>query len=193
MKNCILLLLSIFLLSISIKAQTFENFIDQLNTANPNERQVIVDSFMNVNEIFPFTEFDTLAHFIYQGNANSVTIAGDATFWNPNVLTMTNITGTDFWYHSTIYESDARLDYKFVINENNWILDPLNPDHCIGGYGPNSELSMPEYLPAPEIEFYNNIPHGTIHDTSFYSSNLNNSRTVQIYLPPDYSSKKEKN
>jgi enterochelin esterase family protein len=45
---------------------------------------------------------------------------------------------------------------------------------------------MPAYQPAPEINFYPNIPHGTIFDTTFTSLHLGNSRRIRVYVPPGY-------
>jgi len=167
--------------------QNFQQFIDRLNSLPEVDRQVVVDSFMNAGHSFPYVEYDTLTHFIYQGTAQNIKVAGDATFWSPELI-MIRITGTNFWYHTTSYPSDARLDYKFVVNGSNWILDPKNPYTCIGGFGPNSELRMPLYVVPPELTYDPNIPHGTLVDTNFSSSNLGNSRKVRIYLPPDYQS-----
>jgi enterochelin esterase-like enzyme len=183
MKKLLLGCLVIF--SQTMYSQNFLQFISYVNFLPENERQAKVDSFMNATSSFPVTESDTICTFIYKGVAQNVKIAGDFTGWGPN-LSMEAISGTDFWYNSTDFESDARLDYKYVLNGSNWILDPGNPYTCIGGYGPNSELRMPSYLVPPEIAYYATIPHGTIRDTSFYSNNLGNTRTVKIYLPPNY-------
>ena len=171
-------------------AQDFQQFINYVNSLPVNERQAKVDSFGSATPVFPVTENDTLCNFVYKGVAQTVKIAGDFTGWNPN-KTMIMITGTDFWYYSIHFESDARLDYKYVINGSSWILDPKNPYTCVGGYGPNSELRMPAYVVPPEISYYLLIPHGTIRDTSFYSTNLNNTRLVKIYLPPGYDNQKQ--
>jgi enterochelin esterase family protein len=114
-------------------------------------------------------------------------MAGDATEWAPNTP-LTNISGTNFWYLTTSYETDARLDYKFVINGSNWILDPKNLLTCSGGFGPNSELRMPGYTATPEIAYYASIPHGIIRDTTIHSNILGNNRQVRVYLPPGYPS-----
>jgi enterochelin esterase family protein len=174
----------------SSKAQTFQNFLDRINSLPETERQAVADSFMNTGISIPFIEYDTVVHYIYNAKAQSVSMAGDATGWNPN-QPFINISGCNFWYLTTYYENDARLDYKLVINTNNWILDPRNPNTCIGGYGPNSELRMPACLVPPEISYYNNIPHGTIRDTTFHSNNLGNNRSVKIYLPYGYPSGRE--
>ena len=126
------------------------------------------------------------AHFIYRGNANRVNVPGDANSWDPNAYSMTHVDGTDFWYLKQTFETDARLDYKFVLNGSGWILDPLNPYQVSGGYGPNSELRMPQYIPAPEIEYRPEIPHGALWDTTFFSPQLGNSRRIRIYTPPEY-------
>ena len=173
------------ILTVNIYSQSFQQFISYVNSLPENARQAKVDSFMNAEYNFPFTESDTLCNFIYQGVVQNVKIAGDFTDWNPD-KTMIMVTGTDFWYCSTHFESDARLDYKYVINDNNWILDPKNPYTCTGGFGPNSELRMPAYIVPPEISYYASIPHGTIKDTIFSSTNLGNTRPVKIYLPPAY-------
>jgi enterochelin esterase family protein len=188
MKSLSYTLLIILFFAASAMTQTFADFLVQLNSAAPNERQALVDSFLNTVSAFPILEQDTLAHFIYQGSANTVTVPGDANGWNPSGSAMTDVYGTDFWYRSEVYEQDARLDYKYVLNGSTWILDPKNPNQVMGGYGPNSELRMPAYVMPPEIEYYPNISHGTYEDTLFYSVNLGNSRTVRVYLPSGYHS-----
>ena len=180
--------LFIFIISTAVQAQTFQNFIDELNSLPDSLRPALVDSFMNAADSFPYLEQDTLAHFIYANSASSVKVPGDFNGWSVNTDPMTNISGTNFWYRSKTFESDARLDYKYVVNGSTWILDPLNPHTCMGGFGPNSELSMPQYVQPPEIEYYPEIPHGTIESTNFNSQFLGNSRTVKIYLPPGYES-----
>ncbi len=181
----------IFILTVlSSEAQTFQQFLYRINSLPESQRQAVADSFMNSGISIPFIENDTVVHFIYNATAQSVSMAGDATGWNPN-QPFTNISGCNFWYLTTNYENDARLDYKLVINTSNWILDPRNPNTCIGGYGPNSELRMPACLVPPEISYYNNIPHGTIKDTTFHSNNLGNNRTVKVYLPDGYPSGRE--
>jgi enterochelin esterase-like enzyme len=191
MKRMIIVLLACGALA-TLRAQTFQDFITRVNIAPESLRTSIVDSFMNAAGHFPFVEFDTLCHTIYRGAANSVTVAGDANNWSPSANSLIHIYATDFWYYSAYFESDARLDYKFVLNGSNWILDPRNPYTCSGGFGPNSELRMPAYVPAPEIVYDPSIPHGALHDTTFFSTNLNNSRRIRVYTPPNYNSETQR-
>lgn len=189
-RNLKIICAAIFLLSsmASLSAQTFHDFVDRVYAAPTDQRTAIVDSFMAAAGALPFIEQDTLAHYIYRGATNSVTIPGDANNWSANAFPMTRLSSTDLWYHTRVFEPDARLDYKFVLNGNNWILDPRNPNQVSGGFGPNSELQMPNYEPPTEIEFRGGIPHGVQRDTTFFSTNMNNSRTVRVYTPPFYDS-----
>ena len=170
----------------ALHAQTFSDFLERVNNAPEGQRMSIVDSFVSANAVTPVIEFDTLAHFYYRAFVSAVSVPGDANGWNPASAPMSKLSSTDFWYRTETYPPDARLDYKFVIGTSNWILDPRNPYQCSGGYGPNSELRMPQYVPAPEILYYAGIPHGTLRDTTMFSVNLGNSRTVRVYLPPGY-------
>lgn len=183
-----LIFISLFNSSFS---QSFTHFIDALNYTSKSEKLLLIDSFFKANDVFPIIE-DSTAHFIYYGEGSNPHIAGDFTNWDPANGPMTNIDGTNFWYRSEIFNKDARLDYKIVHSESNWILDPLNDKFAPSGHGNNSELSMPNYLPPYEIKFNAKIEHGTIVDTLFQSSNLNNSRLVKVYLPSNYKKSKEK-
>jgi len=177
----------LLLFAFSLHAQTFQAFVARVSNAPAPQRSAIVDSFMNAVGTFPYREQDTLCHFIYRGNINRANVPGDANGWNGNAFPMTRLSTTDLWHHTHTFEADARLDYKFLLNGGNWILDPRNPHQVSGGLGPNSELRMPSYVLAPEIESYPNIPHGALRDTSFFSTNLNNGRTIRVYTPPFYS------
>jgi enterochelin esterase-like enzyme len=176
----------ILCLTFSSVAQTFNDFLARINSAPDSLKMSIVDSMMNNVPAFPYLEQDSLAHFLFRGNASTITVPGDANQWNPSSFPMSLISGTNLWYRTEVFEPDARLDYKFVLNGSNWILDPLNPWQVSGGYGPNSELRMALYIPAAEIQYYNNISHGALGDTNFYSTNLGNSRTISVYLPPSF-------
>lgn len=164
----------------------FRAFVERVTAAPYPDRVAIIDSFLLANPVMPFIEGDNVAVFIYRGTGNSVTLPGDANGWDPTAFPMTQLAGTNFWYWQDIYEPDARLDYKFVINGSNWILDPRNPRQVSGGFGPNSELAMPGYVDPPEILRYADIPHGTGWDSLITSTELNNSRRVWVYMPPGY-------
>ena len=164
----------------------FRAFVNRVNSVPLIQKQAIIDSFMNTVSSFPYIEEDTIVYYIYQGQAVTVGVPGDANNWAIESSPMTNLSGTNFWYYEAVYETDARLDYKFMLNGSDWILDPLNPNLVSGGYGPNSELAMPDYVQPPEIEYYPNISHGTIESFLFTSTVLANTRTIKVYTPSNY-------
>ena len=47
---------------------------------------------------------------------------------------------------------------------------------------------MPEYIQPWEINYDPNIPHGTVIESSIYSSIVNRTYELKIYLPSEYSS-----
>lgn len=182
------LALLLVLLAIQARGQSFQDFIARVQGVPEPQRNAIVDSFMNANPVFPLVENDTLCHYLYRGAASSVTVPGDANGWNASAFPMARVSTTDLWYRSVSFPADSRLDYKFVLNGGTWILDPRNPHQVLGGFGPNSELRMPAYVPPWEIVYNPAVPHGTLRDTVFSSALLGNSRTVRIYTPPFYAS-----
>jgi len=165
----------------------FNDFITSVYVAPADQKQALVDSFLQWADSatgIPYIE-NTTAYFLYiNGASHEVRVAGDFTDWNPTNQNLTHLSGTNLYYAGYQFENDARLDYKIVVNSN-WIVDPLNPNTCSGGYGPNSELSMPGYIQPPEIESYE-IPHGSLHSTTFSDTTQGRTRSVKIYMPPGY-------
>jgi enterochelin esterase-like enzyme len=170
----------------SSNSQSFVEFLHELNARTEGERQGIVDCFMSSLRAVPYVEKDSLVHFLFLGDVASVTIPCDANEWYPSDFPMKRVNGTNFWYYTHRLEPDARLDYKFLLNGSEWILDPLNPRQIEGGYGLNSELRMPKYTSPPEVDYHPEIPHGAITDTTLRSDVLDNSRLICVYTPPHY-------
>lgn len=189
MKKLLVLMLILLNTGIIFSQNEFQKFINHVNSlSDPASKAAAVDSFMVYarSQGIPFITGDS-ANFIYKGTASSIAVAGDFTFWNTNVF-LTKLNQTNFWYYSRIFEMDARLDYKFVLNGTNWILDPENPRRVSGGFGPNSELAMPEYVQPWEINYQPAILHGTVLNKTIFSSSVGTNYQLQIYLPPGYDS-----
>jgi enterochelin esterase-like enzyme len=131
------------------------------------------------------------AIFLYRGPASLVALAGDMNGWTPSEA-FTLVSGTNLFYLSREYEMDARLDYKFVLNDKNWIFDPMNPRRLAGGLGANSTFAMPGYAPPPELVPGPSLRHGAIESFTFASRILGNERQVRIYLPWGYRETRER-
>ncbi len=160
--------------------------VDRVTSASYPDRPALVDSFFAKHPVTPLIERDSICQFLYRGTPATVSVSGDVNQWTPVGSAMTRLSTTDLWIYVDVFEPDARLAYKFIEDGINWILDPRNPLTCLGDYGPNSEVAMPSYVRAPELRYYPDIPHGALHDTTFHSDVLGNTRTVRIYTPPMY-------
>ena len=167
---------------------TFNDFVTSVYQAPDSAKQTLVDSFLvwaNNQTGIPYKE-DSTAYFLYTHDQSvDVAVAGDFNGWSPSNSSFSHLYQTNLYYRAEHFEMDARLDYKLVIDGNNWILDPRNPHHVSGGYGPNSELAMPAYVQPPEIQEYE-IPHGTLESFLWTDTTQGRSRNVKVYLPPDY-------
>lgn len=134
--------------------------------------------------IAPVTE-DSLAHFLWFGQAGRIDLAGDMTAWQPS-LPLRRIAGTDLWHLAWPCPPDTRVDYKFVKDGGLWLMDPLNPRSLRGGFGPNSELAMPGWPGAPEAAAVG-LPPASIHRfANLESPELGNARELRVLLPPGY-------
>ena len=189
MKKIFILFLLLSTVDYVFPQNQFQQFINHVNSITDlGLKDAAVDSFMIYarTQGIPFITNDS-ANFIYRGTVSSIVVAGDFNSWSGN-SSMINLSQTNFWFYSRQFEPDARLDYKFVTNGSNWILDPENPHTVSGGFGPNSELAMPQYIQPWEINYNTNISHGEVLNKTIFSSFLNANYQLKIYLPPGYDS-----
>ena len=111
----------------------------------------------------------------------------DANFNNKGA----RIPNTNLWILKTSFPVDARLDYKLLLNEKDWIIDPSNAYQQwsgVGGGSPNSELRMPQWKPDPITEYRPGIQRGRLEkDILFNSKTLGYQITYSIYYPAGYS------
>ena len=180
----VIVLIFFMIIPANLPAQSFSTFVEK-SSAEPDSADLhSLASFLS--EPLPLIEGDTLVHWIYRGPAERVAVAGDANGWDPTTSPMQRLPGSDVWYFSRVFEADARLEYKLVI-DGEWRLDPCNPRTTAGGFGINSELRMPEYFPSQFSRYDSTAPAGSLRDTLFTSrSDRIPPRTVKVYLPAEY-------
>ncbi len=177
----------LFLVSCSQPAlQNNARFVEQLEELPLEQRQSEVDSMWTSLPSLPLIESDSLAVFLFRSDSSAVSVVGDFSEWNPDLFPMSRLEGTDLWHREMSFESDARLDYQFVVNKEHYTLDPANPEVMPGGFGSNSELSMPDYMQPEEIQPQPGGVGGELSEHSVSSTHLGSSRTVTIYTPPNY-------
>jgi enterochelin esterase-like enzyme len=166
--------------------ETFSELLMLIEDVEMENRAEFVNSFLESVPGFPIIENDMDVYFLYDSEATGVQVAGDFSGWSPSGRNFTLIQGTNIWYRKETFESNARLDYKLVINGSNWILDPKNPNRISGGFGANSELAMPAYEQPMEIVENAGTPKGTISTISLPSVQTGKTYSIKIYLPPNY-------
>ncbi len=123
--------------------------------------------------------------FLYRGPGSSISFPGDHTGWSTSSSSAgaTRLGDSDVWMRAAQLVADSRIDYK-IVRDGAWLLDPLNPLHVWGGFGPNSELRMPEYaypmvtVPRP------NQPQGSLSGNILISSSyLGYDVQYRVYTP----------
>ncbi len=171
-----------------VKSPKIEALRARISKADPERIESILDEFVSENKgKFPLIE-DNLVTFVYRGRVGlKATVPSDLNRWDVKAHIMKRLDETDLYYLTLTLPRDARIDYKFYV-DNLWMLDPLNPQTVLGGFGPNSAFAMPGYVPPSEIEYVDSIPHGKVTEYDFTSNILNNTRKIHIYLPPGYDS-----
>ncbi|MFN1835902.1 alpha/beta hydrolase-fold protein [Balneola sp. MJW-20] len=146
------------------------------------------DSLISVDQV-PFRK-DSIVYFFYRGEASSVTWNGDFNNWgqrSSGTVTGENIPGTDLWYARDTFPADSRIDYKITLNSNDWILDPSNPHTQYSGFGPNSELRMPEWKEEKLNKLNPEAPKGILSEEQrINSSELGYVVSYKVYTPPGY-------
>jgi enterochelin esterase family protein len=186
----------LLLVSATLVAQdysTFTSTVQNLYSLKTTEEVNKVWHELVEAEHIPLIAEDSVA-FLYRGQANSVAWVGDFNRWGYSE-TFNNkgkrIRDTDIWILKAKFPIDSRLDYKIVINENNYILDPHNADHQwsgVGGGSPNSELRMPGWQEdALTLHAVEHVKKGKLRkDLLLNSKVLGYQTTYSIYIPHHY-------
>jgi enterochelin esterase family protein len=170
--------------------EKFSDFLFLIEDKDPQARQLLVERFIDSLDTSPMIEGDTSAYFLYVGNVNRVSIAGDFNGWRPG-FNFQQIDTTGLWYRNLLFEPNARMDYKIVVDGTNWLLDPLNPNRIAGGFGFNSELAMPQYVQPWEIINNPEASEGELIDDQLASQQMQKNFMLKVYLPPGYDSSSE--
>lgn len=191
----LLALLITLLISPLLWGQDYSTFTATVKAlADPGTRSEVLKQLEEKKQI-PFTVEDSVA-FLYEGEASDVKWMGDFNGWGYNksfVNTGVRFPNSTLWILKASFPKDARLDYKIMLNNSQWILDPFNPNNQwsgVGGGSPNSELRMPAWKADEATIVKPNIPQGTLQkDVLLNSKVLSYQVMYTVYTPPHYSSK----
>ena len=145
---------------------------------------------LKADKRIPFAIGDSVA-MLYKGTAQSVAWAGDFNGWEPGVEGFIGSSIGNIWMVVKQLPSNARLDYKIVVNGTQWITDPANSYFQYSGFGPNSELRMPDWIFPEETKLGSGVIRGTLSPNKVItsnSSNLNYKVQYKVYTPANYES-----
>ncbi|MEX1239973.1 MAG: alpha/beta hydrolase-fold protein [Cyclobacteriaceae bacterium] len=181
----------------SVEAQDhYANFTETIqglyNLRSEGEIEERWKNLVLKNQI-PYIEEDSVA-FLYRGDARKVVWMGDFNGWGYSKKfdnLGTRIPNTDIWILKASLPRDARVDYKILLNDRHWIVDPVNPVNQwsgVGGGSLNSEVRMPDWK---EDMLTKQLVSGAISgridkDILFNSRALGYQVTYSVYTPPEY-------
>jgi enterochelin esterase family protein len=167
----------------------YDEFIAQLTMLTQStDKAAELDNFwdeLTSSGNFPFA-IDNQVAFLYRGEANTVSWAGDFNSWDPNADMGVRLGVSDIWLLEKEFPSDARTGYKIVLNGSEWIADEHNPYPETAEWG-NSDLRMPDYEIPEETIIKPSVPKGELSDNILiFSSNLNYDCQYRVYTPAGY-------
>ncbi|MEN0111538.1 MAG: alpha/beta hydrolase-fold protein, partial [Planctomycetota bacterium] len=170
---------------------TYEEFRTELDAAtqiaDAAQREAAVDGLwdrLNAAGQVPLAIGDRVA-WLYRGPASSVGWRGDFNRWS--VAPGSRLGQSDVWIHESSFPSDARTDYKVFLNNRDWVLDPSNPLRMWGGFGPNSELRMPEYDYPEETIHRPGVTRGALSpNVRIATEKLPHDVSYRVYTPAGY-------
>jgi enterochelin esterase-like enzyme len=169
---------------------SFDSFVDTLETVASSGNRTEANAFWNslvAREQVPFILGDQVA-FLYQGKAQSVSWVGDFTEWqNGPALQGYQVGQSDIWVAYETFPTNARLEYRIIVDGQEGMLDPANPLHQWGGFGPNSVIAMPDYVFPQEVIPRDNVTTGSLSPPiAIDSTNLGYIINYQVYTPAQY-------
>ena len=154
----------------------------------PERSAQAVDRFLEGREL-PILEGPSVT-FVYRGEADAVLLQ-HFIYGLETAQPFLRLDGTDLWYLVLELPAESHLQYKLNVirgEEQNWILDPLNPHRALDPFGANSVVrttgtERPEWTHAdPEAR------PGEILERTIDSEAFGEPRTVRVYLPARFRS-----
>jgi len=149
----------------------------------------ILFNTLKTNNKIPYVKDDSVLFLAYNKSASSISWAGDFNGWDASSENWlgSKIETAGVWYLDKTFPTDARLDYKIIVNENSWILDSYNQYIQYSGFGPNSELRMPMWIFPQETILKQGVNIGTLSSNIIIaSSNLGYNLQYKVYQPYNY-------
>jgi enterochelin esterase-like enzyme len=163
-------------------------FAARLKAMPASQRDAAAQQFIKENPATPLIEGGKLVEFYWYGKARSVGINGDLqhAWTKPDALEMIPCGENSFFVGFYQAPADARLDYLLNVDGKD-TTDPRNPRVTPSGFGPHSEIAMPQFKPNPSRLFRESIAHGTLDSIMFTNRSASmKPRVIKVYEPAGY-------
>ncbi len=161
-------------------------------------KKEIIDAFLEEHQRYPIHDVQDLLHFVYRAEATDIALAGDL-FGARADQSMRRIPDTDLFYYTAKLESDAHVNYIFIKDFNQNVLDPLNEQKTTGTIfrddlelasgGNGMEMSwvaMPKWKAPAHLGKPIKARRGFIRTHMLNSEILKRSHEITVFLPHEY-------
>ena len=162
----------------------------EINRAAPVEAQSRADELWQTladSERVPLV-LGTQVVFLYKGDAERVHWRGSFNGWSTPGLPGVRVGETDLWIAYIEFPEASRIEYKMMLNEKDWFVDPASPNTSFNGMtGVTNVLALPGFSVTDEGKKRTDIKHGTLTESlSLESTSLGYTVNYWVYLPSGY-------
>jgi len=131
---------------------------------------------------------ETQVVFFYKGQAQQVNWRGSFNSWSTPGLDGVRIGQTDLWIGLLELPEASRAEYKIILNNKDWIADPVNPNTTFNGLtGVNNVVALPGFIVTDESQKRSDVTPGTLNGSlSITSRYLGYTVNYWVYTPVGY-------
>ncbi|NKB87105.1 MAG: PQQ-binding-like beta-propeller repeat protein [Acidobacteria bacterium] len=104
----------------------FGRWVAEVEAASESERAELIDAWLSANPQLPLREGSNVVHFAHRADVEDVALQASALGYRRQTP-LHRIAGTDFFYGSFEFPSDTRGTYRYLVDLDNHVDDPLNP------------------------------------------------------------------
>jgi enterochelin esterase-like enzyme len=175
--------------------QDLRAIVRRIATAAPVPAQAQADALWQTlvsSQRVPLTLGDQVV-FFYKGEARQVNWRGVFNGWGAPGLEGGRIGQTDLWIGQLALPAASRIEYKIVLDDQDWLVDPANPNTTFSGLtGVNNVVVMSGFTVTDNSQKRSDVAPGTLTGgLSMTSQYLGYIVNYWVYTPAGYENLKE--
>ena len=160
----------------------FEAFIRELQASQ--DKPALLDEFMKTQSSFPIVEDGRLVHFVYRGDVEDVAILGSM-LASGEEDPLRRVEGTNLFHRSYPIEPGSRWEYRFNLDFDHIVPDPLNPRRTPEDGRAVSEVVTPGWQLPGFAQTYAGSAAGRVESFQLIDMETGG-RRIRVYLPHGY-------